>query len=86
MHCERFQRPGVSSRVNVPLALILLPLTLAAAPPREFLDAARRQIGVTVQYRYEFLTPVGTLLRALAGGNLFLTLSETTVMALNPTV
>lgn len=43
-------------------------------------------IGVTVQYRYEFVTPMGAVLQALAGGNLFVTLRETTVMALNPTV
>ena len=50
MRCERFPGPGVSSRVKLPLTLIFLPLALTAAPPREFLDAARKQIGVTVQY------------------------------------
>jgi Flp pilus assembly protein TadG len=42
-------------------------------------------IGVTVRYRYDFVTPMASVLRALAGGDLSLTLSETTVMALNPT-
>jgi uncharacterized protein YijF (DUF1287 family) len=36
--------------LKLPLTLIFLPLALTAAPPREFLDAARKQIGVTVQY------------------------------------
>jgi hypothetical protein len=43
-------------------------------------------IGVTVSYRYDFVTPMGAVIDALAGGNLFVTLDETTVMALNPTV
>lgn len=42
-------------------------------------------IGVNVRYRYDFVTPMGAVLNALAGGNLSVTLSETTVMALNPT-
>jgi hypothetical protein len=42
-------------------------------------------IGVTVRYRYDFVTPVGAVLSALSGGSLAVTLSETTVMALNPT-
>lgn len=43
-------------------------------------------IGVTVQYRYEYATPLPVLVNALSGGNLEILLSETTVMALNPTV
>ncbi|HEY6510252.1 MAG TPA: TadE family protein [Vicinamibacterales bacterium] len=43
-------------------------------------------IGVNVRYRYDFVTPMGAVINALAGGNLNVTLSETTVMALNPTV
>ena len=42
-------------------------------------------IGVNVRYRYDFVTPMGAVMNALAGGNLNVTLSETTVMALNPT-
>lgn len=42
-------------------------------------------IGVTVLYRYDFVTPLPALLDALSGGALSLTLSQTTVMALNPT-
>jgi hypothetical protein len=40
---------------------------------------------VTVKYRYDFVTPLPALLDALSGGALSLTLSQTTVMALNPT-
>ena len=37
--------------MKLPLALLLLlPVALAAAPPPEFLQAARKQLGVTVQY------------------------------------
>lgn len=42
-------------------------------------------IGVTVTYRYDFVTPLPALVNAISGGDFFLTLSETTVMALNPT-
>jgi Flp pilus assembly protein TadG len=42
-------------------------------------------IGVTVKYTYDFVTPLPTVINAIAGGSLSLTLSETTVMALNPT-
>jgi hypothetical protein len=42
-------------------------------------------IGVTVKYEYDFVTPLPALINAVAGGNLSLTLAETTVMALNPT-
>lgn len=41
-------------------------------------------IGVTVTYDYEFLTPLPAVVSALTGGAP-LVLSETTVMALNPT-
>jgi hypothetical protein len=43
-------------------------------------------IGVTVRYRYDFVTPMGAVLDALAGGGLSVGLGETTVMALNPTI
>jgi hypothetical protein len=43
-------------------------------------------IGVTVRYKYSFVTPMGAVLDALSGGNLDIVLSETTVMALNPSV
>ena len=37
--------------MKLPLTLLLLlPVALAAAPPPEFLQAARKQLGVTVQY------------------------------------
>ena len=42
-------------------------------------------IGVTVSYTYDFVTPFPAFINALAGGSLSLDLSETTVMALNPT-
>ena len=43
-------------------------------------------IGVTVRYRYDFVTPLPSVLDAIAGGALSLTLSETTVMSLNPSI
>jgi hypothetical protein len=43
-------------------------------------------IGVTVRYRYDFLTPLPAAVNAIAGGVLNLGLSETTVMSLNPSV
>jgi hypothetical protein len=43
-------------------------------------------IGVTVKYRYDYVTPLPVLVSALTNGSLQMTLSETTVMALNPTV
>lgn len=46
---------------------------------------ALNSIGVTLKYRYEFVTPVASLVNAVAGGRAGLDLSETTVMALNPT-
>lgn len=42
-------------------------------------------IGVTIKYRYDFVTPLPSFINAIAGGDLSLTLTETTVMALNPT-
>jgi hypothetical protein len=42
-------------------------------------------IGVTVKYTYDFMTPLPSVINAIAGGSLSLSLSETTVMALNPT-
>lgn len=43
-------------------------------------------IGVTVTYTYDFVTPLMSVIDAVAGGNLSVTLSETTVMSLNPTI
>ncbi len=43
-------------------------------------------IGVTVRYTYDFVTPFPSMLDAMAGGGLSLTLQETTVMSLNPSV
>ena len=43
-------------------------------------------IGVTVRYRYDFVTPVPSVLDAIAGGALSLSLNETTVMSLNPSI
>lgn len=42
-------------------------------------------IGVTVRYRYDFVTPMASVLGALSGGSLSIPISQTTVMALNPT-
>jgi len=41
-------------------------------------------IGVTVKYTYDFITPLPQMVDAIAGGNLSLALTETTVMSLNP--
>lgn len=43
-------------------------------------------VGFTVRYTYDFVTPMGAVLNALSGGNFNVTLAETTVMALNPTL
>lgn len=48
--------------------------------------ASPDSIGVTVRYTYDFVTPMPQVLNSLSGGRLNLTLSETTVMALNPTL
>lgn len=48
--------------------------------------AAPDSIGVTVSYRFEFNTPLPAMLASISGGALSLTLSETTVMSLNPSV
>jgi hypothetical protein len=43
-------------------------------------------IGVTVVYRYDFVTPLPSVLNAITGGALSVDLSETTVMSLNPSI
>lgn len=43
-------------------------------------------IGVTVKYRYDFVTPLPSVINAIAGGALSLELNETTVMSLNPSI
>jgi hypothetical protein len=43
-------------------------------------------IGVSIRYTYDFMTPLFSVIDAMAGGGLSLTLTETTVMSLNPTV
>jgi TadE-like protein len=43
-------------------------------------------IGVSVTYRYDFVTPLPSIINAIAGGALHLTLHETTVMSLNPSI
>jgi hypothetical protein len=43
-------------------------------------------IGVTVVYRYEFFMPIAAAINAVSGGRVQVTLKETTVMALNPTI
>jgi hypothetical protein len=48
--------------------------------------ASPDSIGVTVNYRYDFRTPVPSVINAIAGGGLSLPLSETTVMSLNPSL
>lgn len=48
--------------------------------------AAPDSIGVTVTYRYDFVTPLPQMLDSLSGGALSITLTETTVMSLNPSV
>jgi hypothetical protein len=48
--------------------------------------ASPDSIGVTVNYRYDFRTPVPSVIDAIAGGGLSLPLRETTVMSLNPSL
>jgi Flp pilus assembly protein TadG len=43
-------------------------------------------VGVTVRYTYDFVMPLGTIINSVAGGRAQVTLNETTVMALNPTI
>lgn len=43
-------------------------------------------IGVTVRYTYEFVTPMPQVINAISNGALQLTLSESTVMSLNPSI
>ena len=43
-------------------------------------------IGVTVRYTHDYVTPLTSFVNDFAGGGLTLVLSETTVMALNPTI
>lgn len=49
-------------------------------------SASPDSLGVTVVYRYDFVTPLPQMLTAISGGDLSLTLRETTVMSLNPSV
>jgi hypothetical protein len=63
-----------------------LPASIAwPACSRVNTGASPDSIGVTVRYTYDFVTPFPVVLDAISGGALSLTLSETTVMALNPT-
>jgi TadE-like protein len=41
-------------------------------------------VGIHVTYRYDFITPLPSMLEAISGGAVSLDLDETTVMALNP--
>jgi hypothetical protein len=43
-------------------------------------------IGVTVVYTYEFVMPIASVVNAVSGGRAQMTLQESTVMALNPTL
>lgn len=43
-------------------------------------------IGVTIKYTHDYVTPLTSFVNSFAGGGLTLTLTETTVMALNPTI
>lgn len=43
-------------------------------------------IGVTVVYRYDFVTPLPSVINAITGGAFSVDLTETTVMALNPSI
>lgn len=43
-------------------------------------------LGVTVKYRYDFLSALPSVVNSITGGSLTLTLSETTVMSLNPSI
>ncbi len=43
-------------------------------------------IGVTVKYRYDFTSPMPAVINAIAGGAVSMTLTETTIMSLNPSI
>jgi hypothetical protein len=43
-------------------------------------------IGVSVVYTYDFVMPIASVINAVSGGRVQMTLQETTVMALNPTL
>ena len=53
---------------------------------RDNSGASPDSIGVTVVYRYDFVTPLPSVINSIAGGALSLNLSETTVMSLNPSI
>ncbi len=53
---------------------------------RDNSSASPDSIGVTVTYTYDFVTPLPSVVNAIAGGALALELSETTVMSLNPSI
>jgi hypothetical protein len=57
-----------------------------ACTARDNTGSSPDSLGVTVQYRYEFVMPVASVVNAVAGGRASVRLRETTVMALNPTV
>jgi hypothetical protein len=85
--------PGVGPDIDPGPGTIKVSFALAKPYPwpacdrkNSGLPAAIESIGVTVKYTYEFATPLPALLDAISGGALDLTLFQTTVMALNPTV
>ena len=47
--------------------------------------ASPDSIGVTIRYTHQWVTPLVSFIDSVAGGGLDLSLTETTVMALNPT-
>ena len=53
---------------------------------RDNTTATPDSIGVTVKYRYDFVTPLPSMINAIAGGEFSLELTETTVMSLNPSI
>ncbi|MGD8486093.1 MAG: TadE/TadG family type IV pilus assembly protein [Chloroflexota bacterium] len=73
--------PGAARIAFAPVGASVWP-----ACSRDNSAATPDSIGVTVRYRYEFNSPLPAVVNAIADGGLGLTLSETTVMSLNPSV
>jgi TadE-like protein len=83
--------PGAGPIVDAPAA----PLALDFSPQSVTWDACSvgsrssafpaDSIGVGLRYRYDFITPLGAMFNIFGPGTASLTLSDRTVMAINPT-
>ena len=71
--------PGVARIDFVATQRAWLPCTRVNSGPNT------QSIGVAVTYTHDYVTPLPSLINSFSNGGLTLTLTETTVMALNPT-